>query len=187
MRFYRHGRSVERTAYVLARKYGVDAEKAALAGLIHDYGKLYSREELLRLAREHGLLLHPLMEQEPALLHAPVGAWLLERDLGLHDEEVLEAVRQHTTGGAQMSMLSRIVYLADFIEPGRRFKGVEEVREVAFHCKELEKALLAAVEMTIFHVIQRGRLLHEASVEFRNSLIMSLREDSLEENHGEAI
>lgn len=170
---------------MLAGRYDIDAEKAAFAGLIHDYGKLFSHEELLRLAWEHELMQHPIMLQEPALLHAPVGAWLLERDLGLRDREVLEAVSQHTTGAAKMSMLSRIVYLADFIEPGRRFKGVEEVRELAFACKQLEKALLAAVEMTILHVFQRGKMLHKASVEFRNSLILSLRQKELEENHGE--
>ncbi|MEW5919992.1 MAG: bis(5'-nucleosyl)-tetraphosphatase (symmetrical) YqeK [Bacillota bacterium] len=184
-RFYRHGRGVERTAFLLAKKYGIDAEKAAFAGLMHDYGKLYNEEELLRLARKHGIPVNPVMVQEPALLHAPVGAWLLEHELGLQDREMLDAVRHHTTGAAEMSMLSRIVYLADFIEPGRRFKGVKEVRELAFSRKQLEKALLTAVEMTIHNVMQKGKLLHEASIDFRNSLILSLREKELEGSHGE--
>lgn len=179
---YRHARGVERTAFLLAEKYGVDREKASLAGLLHDYGKPYAAEELMRIAIQQRIPLDALTLREPALLHAPVGAWLLKHDLGLRDREILEAVRCHTTGDPKMGKLSRIVYLADAIEPGRCFAGVQHIRELAFLHGQLEMALLLAVELTIQNVLKKGRLLHSASLALRNSLVLSLRSKELEEN-----
>ncbi len=184
-KLYLHARSVEDTAFLLAGKYGVDQEKAALAGLTHDYGKLHGQEELIRLVQNNGINIDPMMLQEPVLLHAPVGAWLLEHELGLQDQEILESVRLHTTGAAAMSNLSRVVYLADFIEPGRCFNGVQEVRDLALKHGHLERALLAAVEITICNVLQKGKLLHGDSIALRNSMVIFLREKELEEKYGE--
>ena len=139
---------------------------------MHDYGKSFSNDRLYRIAVENNLA-DDLSLQEPSLLHAPVGAWLLKWELGIEDGEVLEAVKVHTTGAAGMSLLARIVYLADYIEPGRTHSGVIEIRELAF--SDLERALLGAVNLTIKRVLERGRLLHPGSISFRNSLILSLR------------
>jgi len=179
---YRHAWGVERTAFLLAEKYGVDREKASLAGLLHDYGKPYAAEELMQIARQQRIPLDALTLREPALLHAPVGAWLLKHDLGLRDREILEAVRCHTTGDPKMGKLSRIVYLADAIEPGRYFSGVQHIRELAFLHGQLEMALLLAVELTIQNVLKKGRLLHSTSLELRNSLILSWRRKELEDS-----
>ncbi len=184
-KLYWHSRRVEDTAFLLAEKYGVDQEKAALAGLTHDYGKLYGQEELIRLVQNNGINIDPIMLREPALLHAPVGAWLLEHELALQDQEILEAVRRHTTGAEEMGMLSRIVYLADFIEPGRCFSGVQEVRDLAVEHGQLERALLVAVEITICNVLQKGKLLHDASIALRNNMVLLLREKELEDKYGE--
>lgn len=167
-----HCLGVEETSVKLARAYGIDEKKAALAGLVHDYGKLFPEEELCRIALENGIG-DDVILKEPVLLHAPVGAWLLQKDLGIKDEEILEAVRLHTTGFPAMSPLAKIIYLADYIEPGRNCPGVEEVRAIAF--QDLEKALLAAVNMTIRYVLERGMLLHPYSISFRNTLILSFR------------
>ncbi len=183
-KLYGHAQRVENTAIELAEKYGLNEEKAALAGLTHDYGKLLGHDELINLVQKNDIEIEPIMLWEPALLHAPVGAWLLEHELGLQDQEVLDAVRQHTTGSGKMGLLSRIVYLADFIEPNRRFGGVEIIRNLALKQGQLEQALLASIEMTIFSVLQKGRLLHDASIAFRNSIILFLREKNLEEKHG---
>ena len=139
---------------------------------MHDYGKSFSNERLYRIAVENNLA-DDLSLQEPSLLHAPVGAWLLKWELGIEDGEVLEAVKVHTTGAAGMSLLARIVYLADYIEPGRTHSGAIEIRELAF--SDLERALLGAVNLTIKRVLERGRLMHPGSISFRNSLILSLR------------
>ena len=182
---YWHARRVEDTALLLAEKYCVDQEKAALAGLTHDYGKLQGQKELMQLAIKNDIINDLIMLREPALLHAPVGAWLLKHKLGLQDQDILDAVRLHTTGAAEMSLLSRIVYLADFIEPERYFSGVQEVRDLALKDGQLERALLVAVDITIYNVLQKGKLLHDASIGLRNSMVLYLRENKMEEKHEE--
>lgn len=180
---FAHCLGVEKTALKLAGLYGADSEKAALAGLLHDYAKGLSNEKLYRIAVENDLA-DELSLQEPGLLHAPVGAWLLKSELGIDDAEILEAVKVHTTGVAGMSLLGKIVYLADYIEPGRTQAGVKIVREIAF--SDLEKALLEAVNLTIKKVLDRGKILHPNSISFRNSLIISLRGKNREFSNDEA-
>lgn len=167
-----HAKGVEKTARRLAIAYGADEEKAALAALLHDYGKTYSKDDLKQIAFANNIIDEFLL-QEPALLHAPVGSWLLEHELGIDDLEILNAVKTHTTGTAGMTLLSGIIYLADNIEPGRSFPGVDEIRELAF--KDLHKALLRAVDTTIRYVLERQSILHPGSISFRNWLISLLR------------
>ncbi len=168
---YRHSLGVARTAALLAKRYGEQQERAYLAGMVHDYGKVYSGEELRRLAREMNLVLDRVTMAEPGLLHAPVGAALLPVKLGIRDVGIIEAVTYHTTGRQDASLLEKIVYLADYIEPGRRYPLVNKVRETAEG--SLHTALLLAVEQTIKKVLDRGKVLHPRSVEFRNSLLLS--------------
>lgn len=174
-RLYRHSRGVADTAETLAARYGADGRKARLAGLVHDFGKGYTPEQLLKEARRIGLELDPVTLSEAKLLHAPVGAALLPVELGITDAEIAGAVAYHTTGRAGMSSLEKIVYLADMIEPGRSFPGVEEIRKLAGH--DLDRALLQAVEHTLKHVLDRGLLMHPRSVEFRNCLLAGLMEN----------
>lgn len=172
---YQHSVGVAETAAALAARYRGDRHRAYLAGLIHDYGKGYSHTELCRKAEQMGLCLDRVSLKEKRLLHAPVGAALLPVELGITDSAVLRAVAYHTTGRAKMSLLEKVLYLADFIEPGRDFDGVKKLREIAR--TDLDRALLAAVEQTIQSVLIRGLLLHPRSVQFRNSLLTSLREN----------
>ncbi|MGI5823187.1 MAG: bis(5'-nucleosyl)-tetraphosphatase (symmetrical) YqeK [Dethiobacteria bacterium] len=169
-RLFNHSRGVEECACRLARVYGVDETKASLAGLLHDYGKIYPEKVLRQVALEHSLG-DGLIFQEPKLLHAPVGAWLVRHELGIEDEEVLAAIRVHTTGAAGISLLARIVYLADYIEPGRVYPGVDDLRKTAF--ENLNQALLNALERTIKHILEKKKVLHPDSIAFRNSLILS--------------
>ncbi len=168
---YRHSQGVAQTAASLARLYGEQPERAYLAGMVHDYGKIYSGEELRHRAREMNLELDRVVLTEPGLLHAPVGAILLSRELGITDTEIIRAVTYHTTCRQGASLLERIIYLADYIEPGRRYPSVKNVREAAEN--SLNTALLLAVDQTIKRVLDRGKLLHPRSVEFRNSLLLS--------------
>lgn len=166
---YQHCLGTAEAAYELAAHYGTDKEKAYLAGIVHDYGKRYSAGELLRKADEHGIFLDFYTRNSSKLLHAPVGAALLNIELKLDDPEVIQAVAYHTTGHRTMTLLGKILYLADYIEEGRNFEGVEEIRKAAFN--NFEEALLLAVDNTICAVVRRGLLLHPRSVAFRNSLI----------------
>ena len=172
---YRHSLGVAETAAALAVRYRGDRRRAYLAGLLHDFGKGYSQIELGRIAGQMGLCLDRVSLEEKGLLHAPVGAALLQRELGVTDAAVLKAVADHTTGRARLPLLGKILYLADMIEPGRDFEGVAQLRELAF--TDLDKALLAAVDHTIQAVIQRGLLLHPRSVHIRNSLLGSSRKN----------
>ncbi len=174
-KLYRHSLGVAETAAALAVRYRADRPRAYLAGLLHDYGKAYSREELCRKAELHGLHLDRITLAEKRLLHAPVGAVLLRTELGVTDSAVLAAVACHTTGRARATLLEKVLYLADLIEPGRDFDGVEKLREMAL--TGLEPALLTAVDQTIGSVIKRGMLLHPRSVQFRNSLLVGFKEN----------
>ncbi len=167
---YQHCLGTANAAFSLAAHYGADENKANLAGLVHDYGKRYSAPELLRKADEHSIYLDFYTRSSGKLLHAPVGAALLKIEQGLDDPEVLRAVKYHTTGRRGMTLLEKILYLADYIEEGRRFDGVKEIRKAAF--LNLDEALLLAVDNTISSVVRRGLLLHPRSVAFRNSLIV---------------
>ena len=167
-----HSLGVEDMARRLAISYGADEEKAALAGLLHDYGKTYSIDELLQFAVANNVV-DELSLQEQSLLHAPVGSWLLEHELGIDDPEVLYAVKIHTTGAADMTLLAKIIYLADYIEPGRSHPGVDVIRELAF--QDFNKALLGAVDSTIKYVLEKQGILHPHSILFHNWLISQSR------------
>jgi predicted HD superfamily hydrolase involved in NAD metabolism len=178
-----HSLGVEEMALRLAVAYGIDVEKAALAAILHDYGKIRSEDDLFKIAEKHSIV-DPLTLQEPALLHAPVGAWLLEQELGIRDREIIDAVKNHTTGIPGMSLLAKIVYLADYIEPSRSCPGVQVLREIALY--DLQRALLFAVDMTLKYVIESERLVHPHSIAFRNSLILSIRNNNQELQNYEA-
>ncbi len=166
---FAHSLGVADAAANLAEQYGADRDKAYLAGLIHDYGKRFNGQELLNLAREMDIALDRITRQEPRLLHAPVGAALIRKELQINDPDILSAVANHTIGRSGMSQLEKIVYLADYIERGRDFPAVNKIRQAAL--ENLEQALLEAVEFAIRSVLDRKLLLHPRSIAFRNELL----------------
>jgi predicted HD superfamily hydrolase involved in NAD metabolism len=177
---YRHSLGAAKAAAELASLYHADRDRAYLAGLIHDYAKEIEPAVLLQTADRLNLPLDPITRFEGRkLLHAPVGAALLSAELGLQDPEILRAVAYHTTGRAGMTLLEKIVYLADFIEPNRDFPGVERLRELSGI--GLDTAILAAIDDTIVLVLERHLMLHPDSVNLRNDLITRIRE---QENGG---
>ena len=164
-----HSLGVADAAADLAERYGADKEKAHLAGVIHDYGKRFSGQELLELAGELEIPLDRITRQESRLLHAPVGAALLKKELQIIDQEILLAVANHTTGRRGMGKLEKVIYLADYIEEGRDFPIVDKIRQVAR--EDLDQALLEAVDFAIKSVLDRKLMLHPRSVAFRNELV----------------
>lgn len=169
---YEHSLATAEIATELAELYGSKREKAYLAGLVHDYGKRLKRQQLLEAAERYNLKLDSITLGDARLMHAPVGAVLLAEELKIKDHELLNAVSYHTTGYSGMTLLAKVLYLADCIEPGRKFDGVDKIRELA--AVDLEQALLAAVDKTICSVVARGMKLHPRSVAFRNSLLGSI-------------
>lgn len=168
---YKHSLGVEETAVQLAKCYGADPKKAALAGLLHDWAKGLENEMLLKKAIEFDIVLKDIEREAPNLLHGPVGAKMVEAELGIKDREVLEAIALHTTGEKGMSLLAKIIYLADYIEPNRKFPGVKEIRKFSF--LDLDQALLLATESTLNCLLQKKALIHAKTIGFRNSLLIN--------------
>lgn len=169
---FEHSLRVVETALKLAEGKKIDREKVYLAALLHDLAKDMREAELLKLARENGLITCPAEERQPDLLHGPVGAWLCREQLGIKDEEVLQAIRFHSTGKRDMGMLDIIIYLADLIEPGRSYPRVNDLRAV---CKnDLMRGLLCAFDFTLLYVLEKNLLIHPHTVEARNWLLLKM-------------
>ena len=131
---YEHTKGVMYTAGCLAMAHGYYLEKAMLAGLLHDCGKCIPNDEKLALCKEHNILVTPVEAENPFLLHAKLGAFLAESEYNITDPDVLHAIKVHTTGEPDMNILDKIIFIADYIEPGRnKAPNLEKVRKLAFH------------------------------------------------------
>ena len=129
---YHHSLGVMETAIRLAGIYGADADTCRTAGLLHDCAKHLSTQDMLKLIEEYKIPLYPGEENYPYLLHAPAGVAVAQRDYGVHDTAVLSAIRCHTVGSRNMNLVDSIIFVADFIEPGREsFEGLAGVRTLA--------------------------------------------------------
>lgn len=130
---YEHTKGVMYTAGCLAMAYEYPMEKAMLAGLLHDCAKCYSTEDKLALCKRHDLVVTPIERENPGLLHAKAGMALAEEKYEISDPDILHAIKVHTTGEANMSLLDKIIYVADYIEPKRnQAPRLEEIRHLAF-------------------------------------------------------
>ena len=131
-RFF-HTRGVMYTSASLAMRYGADMEKAMYAGLLHDCAKYLSEEEQLAQCKKHNLPVREIEKENPYLLHAKVGAYFAKTKYGIADQEILDAITWHTTGKPGMSLLEKIVFVADYMEPGRKnIEGMDTIRGMAF-------------------------------------------------------
>ena len=128
---FEHCIGVSRTAKRLAELNQYDADKAALAGFIHDYAKQVSVKEYREVIKTKGFD-QDLLSWNRSIWHGIVGTYFIQRDLKITDTEILTAVRRHTTADVEMTTLDKIVFMADYIEPGRSFPGVEEARKITY-------------------------------------------------------
>ena len=153
-----HVRGCEEEAVRLAKRWGADPEQAAEAAILHDCTKRLPLPEQLNLCRKYGIVPDTLEGGSEKLLHAKTGAAIAEQEFGAAPE-VAEAIRWHTTGRAGMSLLEKIVYMADYIEPNRSFPGVEELRRLAY--EDLDGAMRLGFEMSIEDVRSYGNTVHQ--------------------------
>ena len=167
---FQHSLGVSTTAEFLAESFDCDKKKARLAGLLHDLAREVPMNELLPRCQAFGIVVSDVEQAELVLLHAPLAAKMAQAEFGVDDAEVLQAIILHTTGGQAMTKLDKIIYLADVIEPGRNFTGVDKIREVAQD--DLNKAFLAALDQSICHIVQKGGLLHPGTLVARNELLL---------------
>lgn len=157
-----HSRRVAATASRLAERWGAPPDDAAVAGLLHDLAKETPGEELLAQARSLGIEVGPLEERYPAqLLHAPVAA-ARAAEAGF-SEPAVRAIARHTVAGGGMTTLDRCVFAADAIEPGRRWRGVEEMRRLADD--SLDAAVAAIVHRDVERLRRDGRQVHPLMLE----------------------
>ncbi|MDR1160171.1 MAG: bis(5'-nucleosyl)-tetraphosphatase (symmetrical) YqeK [Syntrophomonadaceae bacterium] len=161
-KLYVHSISTAQAAAELAAHYKFDEGKAYCAALLHDYAKGIENEDLLQVAWENDLLSNAVEKEMPQLLHAPVGAYLAQLHYNINDPEILQAISYHTLGGLDMSTLSKIVYLADKIEPGRRHPETRQLREISY--KGLDEAMLYSLESTIINCIVQKTIIHPRSI-----------------------
>jgi predicted HD superfamily hydrolase involved in NAD metabolism len=159
---YEHTLRVADTAEDLARAHDLDADRARLAALMHDSARELGPDEFLKLAETWNLQVGESEQQSPKLLHGPVAAEMA-RELGIDDEEVLEALRAHTTGRPGMRPLALVLYVADKIEPARDYPSVGRLRDLAR--EDLHKAALESLRRAIAHNEGRGKTTHPASLE----------------------
>ena len=163
-----HVQGVEEEAVRLAGRWGADPEKARRAGILHDCTKYLELEEQLELCRKYGVVLDGLEAQSAKLLHAKTGAWVAREVYGA-DEDIFQAIYWHTTGKADMSVLEKVIYLADYIEPHRDFPGVEKLRDLAY--RDLDQAMLMGVEMSISDLKARNVPIHPNTQAARDWLL----------------
>ena len=166
---YEHSINVMNTALELARLYGADKNKAVFAGLLHDCAKDLQNEELYKLCKKSGIKIDKITKRQPKLLHGSVGAYVAAAYYGVTDEEILNAIKFHTTGKENMNMLEKIIFISDYIEPGRSLPGVDDIRKLA--TIDIDRAMVLAFDITIRRVLEKGALLHPATVSARNYLM----------------
>lgn len=169
-RFY-HSLCVAEEAKRLALLYGADPDKAYTAGILHDIMKDTDKETQLRILSDYGVELDAVEKQTPMLWHARSGEVFLRNILGIADEELLSAVRYHTTGRAEMSRLEQVVFTADFTSADRNYPDVSVIRELAN--KSLTDAMRYGVEYTIRDLMNRGRPVHPDTLAVYNEIVLS--------------
>ena len=156
-----HVAGCENEAVRLANFWGADPENAATAAILHDMTKRLSADEQLKLAAEYGIM-NDISDMDEPLYHAVTGAEQARREFGVNDE-IYGAVRWHTTGRPDMTLLEKIVWLADYIEPTRDFPGVDKVRQLAY--KDIDEAMLTGLNITVDHICEKGKKPHHDSVD----------------------
>lgn len=166
----KHSLGVMHTATEMAEIHGEDVEKMKVAGLLHDYAKKHSNQELRDFVIEFNISLDPMLVETSDLCHGPVGAELIKRDFNIYDEEILNAIRYHTFTDRNMTQFDYILYLADIIEPNRKiFHGFHKLKKLAY--TDLEEAMIYALSKSIKHIIDKGEKVYEESVLLRNILL----------------
>ena len=175
---YTHSLGVEVMAERLAAIHGADVDKAAFAGRYHDIAKCFTQDEMNDCVRKYGLP-EMYIDNNP-LAHSKVAAEILKDQFGVTDEEVLNAVRSHTTGRAGMSLLEEIVYVADAIEDNRSYEGLAELQAQA--AADLDGACLFIMDWTLESLKKKGREPDRDTVEARNYISERIRNTEESDN-----
>ena len=159
---YTHTKNVKKMAVKLAKRWGADPEKAALAAILQDAAKELPKDRQLQIFAENAIIAENAPMRPTSVWHGIAAAILCETEWGVHDPEVLSAIRCHTTGKPGMSLLDKIIYMADMTSAERDYPGVEALRDEEF--EDLDMALLHALKRTVDFVKEKGGRLDDQSV-----------------------
>ena len=171
---YVHVLSVRDLALDLAKKYGADLQKVNLAALLHDCAKWMSTSELYESAADHRIQLDEVEHHNPSLVHAPIGAMLAVSHFDVDTPEILNAIRIHTTGSGRMTLIDKILYVADFAELKRNYAEAHSVREIAY--QNLNEAVFEVSRYKIEHLLAKGVLIHPHTIDAYNSALREISE-----------
>ncbi len=162
----KHSLRVREKVVHLSKFHRIDLKKAAIAGLLHDVSRFMDRDGLLKLAEKIKMKIDPILRFEPKLLHAPLSAYIARKKFGIRDRQILRALASHTLGRKNMTMLEKIVYVADHTEEGRSHAGVKRARKLAE--ADLDQAIVAISTSMIKYLLGKGLPVHPMTVEVRN-------------------
>jgi len=164
-----HSVNTSEIARKLAIKYDYDADKAEIAGLLHDCAKDLDYKTLEKIILEYNIELDEIIKKIPKLLHPLVGVVIAKKEFNIQDPVILDAIKRHSTGAAQMSLLDKIIYISDKIEPSRNMNGVEEIKKMVEI--DLNRATLMALDQGLIYLISKNLLIHPISIEARNNIL----------------
>lgn len=170
---YKHSLGVCDEAVKLAKLYGADTEKAYMAGLLHDCAKGYDTNKQIELCAEYGIALDKITLSCKAVIHAPLGAAVAKDEYGIDDEEILEAIRCHTVAKENMSLLDKIIYIADMIEPMRDFDGVDKLRKAAY--KNIDEAFIMGLKQSIVFNAEKNKIIHPDTISAWNYMLTDIQ------------
>jgi predicted HD superfamily hydrolase involved in NAD metabolism len=162
------------TAQQLAERYGVDPERAEWAALLHDFYKWQDKDAYAAALETSGLSLDKETAASQELSHGWMAAEFMQSTLGIEDEEIYYAIATHTTGRSGMSLLEKVIYLADRVEPGRTHPGCEQLRSLAF--RDLDRAVYIAMNQTLEYLLKNHAYIHPRTIEARNDLWRNITE-----------
>ena len=169
---FEHVMRVEETAIEMAERLGVSTIEASIAGLLHDYCKELPKDEMYDLAKKYFPFLDKYISN-PSIWHAYAAAYVARNEFGVNNVNIVDAIAVHTIGWGYMGPLSQIIFIADYIEPGRDFKGVDKARKLAED--DLEEAVIYKLKQNLIQILDEEEFIYAPSVDIYNSWIKEKR------------
>ncbi|CDZ74580.1 HD superfamily hydrolase [Peptoniphilus sp. ING2-D1G] len=166
---YEHILRVRDVAIDLAKNYNISVEKAEIAAYYHDCAKATTQDKIYELCKKYGLKLSYKMQKAPKIIHAPLGAIIANKKFGIEDKDILNAIKYHTTGRENMSMLEKIIFVSDYIEPNRKFDGIDEIRKLAF--ENIDIALYKSLNNMIGYLLLKDEYIVSDTIGARNYIM----------------
>ena len=168
---YNHILGTLEIALGLAKRHNLKEEKVCLAALLHDYAKIFSQEEMVSYIALNKIPLDRIEKKTFSIWHGPVGVYIAKEEFGISDQEILRAIKIHSTGDEGMSILDKVIYVADYIEPRGEVRSYDRRELLLLAEDDLDEAALKAIDLSLEHLIKEKKLIHPRSIKARNELL----------------